>query len=98
MATAVVERADEGVVASVGAKDFSEAAMDVAEGAAGVGDVAGVMAIMVGAEVAEANAEETPFLPSKILFNHRIFSSILDIEAQRSVPSTMAQFNFGEKF
>jgi hypothetical protein len=53
---------------------------------------------MVGAEVAEANAEETPFLPSKILFNHRIFSSILDIEEQRSVPSTMAQFNFGEKF
>ena len=72
--------------------------VDMAEGAAGVGDVAGVVAIMVGAEVAEANAEETPFLPSKILFNHRIFSSILDIEAQRSVPSTMAQFNFGEKF
>ena len=72
--------------------------VDMAEGAAGVGDAAGVVAIMVGAEVAEANAEETPFLPSKILFNHRIFSSILDIEAQRSVPSTMAQFNFGEKF
>jgi len=72
--------------------------VDMAEGAAGVGDVAGVVAIMVGAEVVEANAEETPFLPSKILFNHRIFSSILDIEAQRSVPSTMAQFNFGEKF
>ena len=71
MATAVVERADEGVVASVGAKDFSEvvvdaaedapgvggAAMDVAEGAAGVGDAAGVVAIVVGAEVAEVDAE-----------------------------------------
>ena len=71
MATAVVERADEGVVAGVGAKDFSEvvvdaaedapgvggAAMDVAEGAAGVGDAAGVVAIVVGAEVAKADAE-----------------------------------------
>ena len=49
--------ADEGVVSGVGAKDFSEAAMDVAEGAAGVGDAAGVVAIVVGAEVAEADAE-----------------------------------------
>ena len=67
----VVERADEWVMARVGAKDFGEvvvdaaedtldvggAAVDVAEGAAGVGDAAGVVAIVVGAEVVEAVGE-----------------------------------------
>ena len=71
MATAVVERADEGVVVGVGAKDFGNvvvdaaedaagvgnAAVNVTEGAAGVRDAAVVVAIVVGAEVVEAVGE-----------------------------------------
>ena len=68
--TMAIARANEGVVAGVGARDFGEvvvdaaegadgvggAAVDMAEGAAGVGDAVGVVAIVVGAEVAEADA------------------------------------------
>ena len=64
-------RADEGVVAGVGAKEFGEVvvaatedaagvggvSVDVAEGAAGGRDAAGVVAIVVGAEVVEAVGE-----------------------------------------
>ena len=67
----VVERADEWVMARVGAKDFGEvvvdaaedaagvgdATVDVTEGAAGVRDAAVVVAIVVGAEVVEAVGE-----------------------------------------
>ena len=63
--TTAVARADEGVVAGVGAKDFGEvvvdaaedaavvggAAVDAAKGAAGMGGAAGVMAVIVGVEV-----------------------------------------------
>ena len=69
--TMAVARADEGVVAGVGAKDFGnvvvdaaedaagvgDAIVDVTEGAAGVRDAAVVVAIVVGAEVVEAIGE-----------------------------------------
>ena len=98
----VVACGDEGVVAGFGVKDFGEVVVDATEDAAGVGgaavDAAGVVASMVGAEVAEADSKETPFMRSRILFNHRNFSSIRDTEDQRSATSTVVQFNLGENF
>ena len=101
--TTAVARADEGVVAGVGAKDFGEvvvdaaedaaglggAAVDAAEGAAGVGGAAGVVAVVVGAEVAEAvlddeDAEETPFMRAKMAFICCNISVHLDIDADIS--------------
>jgi len=70
----------------------------------------------VGVQDADAVLEDgggaTPFMRSRISFISRNFSSILDIEAQRSSISTMARFDlegkklggfgwnsrFGEKF
>jgi len=96
--TMAIARADEGVVAGVGARDFGEvvvgaaedaagvggAAVDVVEGAAGVGDAAGVVAIVVGAEVAEADAEETLSMRSKMAFICCNMFVHLDIDADIS--------------
>ena len=100
--TMAIARADEGVVAGVGARDFGEvvvgaaedaagvggAAVDVVEGAAGVGDAAGVVAIVVGAEVAEADAEETLSMRSKMAFICCNMSVHLDIDADISDSDT----------
>jgi len=55
----------------------------------------------VGVQDADAVLEDgdsaTPFMRSRISFIRRNFSSILDIEAQRSSISTMAQFDLEEK-
>ena len=55
----------------------------------------------VGVQDADAVLEDgggaTPFMRSRISFISRNFSSILDIEAQRSSISTMAQFDLEEK-
>ena len=55
----------------------------------------------VGVKDADAVLEDgdsaTPFMRSRISFISRNFSSILDIEAQRSSISTMARFDLGEK-
>ena len=55
----------------------------------------------VGVEDADAVLEDgggaTPFMRSRSSFIRRNFSSILDIEAQRSPISTMARFDLGEK-
>ena len=96
--TMAIARADDGVVAGVGARDFGDvvvgaaedaagvggAAVDVVEGAAGVGDAAGVVAIVVGAEVAEADAEETPSMRSMMAFIYCNMSVHLDIDADIS--------------
>ena len=87
--TTAVARADEGVVAGVGAKDFGEVVVDAAEGAAGVGGAAGVVAVVVGVEVAEAvlddeDAEETPFMRSMMAFICCNISVHLDIDADIS--------------
>jgi len=47
--------------------------------------------------VLEDGDSATPFMRSRISFIRRNFSSILDIEAQRSSISTMAQFDLEEK-
>jgi len=60
------------------------AAVDVVEGAAGVGDAAGVVAIVVGAEVAEADAEETLSMRSKMAFICCNMFVHLDIDADIS--------------
>ena len=55
----------------------------------------------VGVEDADAVLEDgggaTPFMRSRSSFIRRNFSSILDIEAQRSSISTMAQFDLEGK-
>jgi len=82
--TMAIARADEGVVAGVGARDFGDVVVGAAEDAAGVGDAAGVVAIVVGAEVAEADAEETLSMRSKMAFICCNMSVHLDIDANIS--------------
>ena len=72
MGITVVARAEEGVVAGVGA-EVAEANASVAATCAEVADA-----------VLEDGGAATPSMRSRIAFKRRILSSILDIEAQRS--------------
>jgi len=110
--TMAIARADEGVVAGVGARDFGDvvvgaaedaagvggAAVDVVEGAAGVGDAAGVVAIVVGAEVAEADAEETLSMRSKWHSSAATCPSTLISTPTSPTATRPWRTRFGEKF
>jgi len=68
---------------------------------AGVEDAGAASGAEVGVEDGDAVLDDgggaTPFMRSRISFLRRKFSSILDIEAQRSPISTMARFDLGGK-
>jgi hypothetical protein len=74
------------------------AAVDAADGAAGVGGAAGVVAVIVGVEVTEAvlddeDAEETPFMRSKMAFICCNISVHLDIDSDAESSDTVAMAN-----